>query len=190
VKKKLAIGSGLVLAIALFCGFQTAPNLSAAYWPNNFTSGDIGLVTGYISGVPTMGPSKLHDTGSVLTYNGSPIPGTGTVTSFAFTNGGGFVGTVGGTSTINPSLSLAYTTPSNIASLRGVITGTAATTDSVTIAGITTSSKCTFSPSNSDAATTLPTVQPYITVTANTATLNFAATATVGATYNVLCTIN
>lgn len=190
MKKKLILGGTLLLAAIAFCAFQTAPVLQAAYWSNAFTSGDIPLVSSYINGVAVVSPSKLHDSGSALTYNGSPIPGSGTVTSFAFTNGGGFVGTVGGTSTINPSLSLVYTAPTTSTTLRGVLTATAASTSTATITGVTTGSKCTFSPSNSDAATTLPTVQPYITPTANTVTLNFAATATAGATYNVLCTIS
>ncbi len=73
MKKKLAIGGAILLAIVTFCGFQTAPILSAAYWPNSFTAGTMPLVSGYISGVPVMAPSGLVDNGSALAYKGSPI---------------------------------------------------------------------------------------------------------------------
>ena len=53
---------------------------------------------------------------SVLGYYNLPAPGTGTVTSFIFTNGGGFTGSVA-TATTTPTLSLTGT-------LTGDVTGT------------------------------------------------------------------
>ena len=70
--------------------------------------------------------------------------------------------------------------------LVGTITLTAATSDSLTMQGVTTSSHCTFSPSNATATTA--TILAYYSVTTNTFTLTHAATVGNGATYGVMCT--
>jgi hypothetical protein len=69
------------------------------------------------------------------------------------------------------------------------ITLTTATTDSVTILGLTTASKCTFSPSNATAASVTATLAGYYTVASNSFTLHHVATSASGATYGVMCTI-
>jgi hypothetical protein len=68
---------------------------------------------------------------------------------------------------------------------RGVITLTAATSDSVTVAGLPTTASCTFSPSNSTATT--PTILPWYSIAANTFTLNHAATVGAGASFGYIC---
>lgn len=71
--------------------------------------------------------------------------------------------------------------------LKGVVTSAADTADSITITGVTTGSVCSFSPSSQTAAAAIPTLLPWVTVAANTVTLNYAATATAGLTFNVVC---
>lgn len=76
-----------------------------------------------------------------------------------------------------------------IPTLRGTLSLTTATTDSATIAGVTTSSKCTFSPTNSTAAAA--TVLAFVSsVSANTVVIGHAATVANGGTLNILCSVN
>lgn len=76
-------------------------------------------------------------------------------------------------------------------SLSANITLTTATSDAVTITGVTSSSKCSFSATNATAAgLTATTGALYYGVTANTFTLNHAATTAAAATYGVVCTVN
>lgn len=76
-----------------------------------------------------------------------------------------------------------------IPTLRGTLSLTAATTDSATITGVTTSSKCTFSPTNSTAAAA--TVLAFVSsVSANTVVIGHAATVANGGTLNILCSLN
>jgi len=77
------------------------------------TSGTVTLVNDTAS----PGASRYYGTNgsSVLGYFSLPSPGTGTVTSFAFTNGGGFTGTVTN-ATSTPTLSL-------VGTLTGDVTG-------------------------------------------------------------------
>lgn len=73
--------------------------------------------------------------------------------------------------------------------LRGTLSLTAATTDSATITGVTTSSICTFSPTNSTAAAA--TVLAFVSsVSANTVVIGHAATVANGGTLNILCSLN
>jgi hypothetical protein len=75
--------------------------------------------------------------------------------------------------------------------LTGNITLTTATSDAITITGVTTSSKCSFTATNATAAgLTNVTLAGYYAVTANTFTFNHAATTANGATYGVMCSIN
>jgi len=69
------------------------------------------------------------------------------------------------------------------------ITLTAATSDSVTIAGLTASSKCSFSATNATAAGVASTLAGYYTVAANSFTLHHVATTAAGATYGLMCTL-
>ena len=70
--------------------------------------------------------------------------------------------------------------------MSGTITLTTATSDAATIQGVTTSSKCSLAATNATATTT--TILPWLAYTANTVTVNHAATVGNGATYSVLCT--
>jgi hypothetical protein len=77
------------------------------------------------------------------------------------------------------------------AALKGVLsatlTTTAATSDNVTLAGVTTSSVCVFSAFNASAATNIAT--SYVSaVTANTVTITHTATASM--IYKIHCTVN
>lgn len=78
--------------------------------------------------------------------------------------------------------------------LNGPVTGnltlTAATTDSLTIAGVTTSSKCSFTATNATAAGVVGTLAGYYTLSANTFTLHHVATSAASATYGVVCSLN
>lgn len=67
------------------------------------------------------------------------------------------------------------------------ITLTTATSDFMIIPGVTASSKCSFVPVNSTAAGIASTLNGYYTTSANTFTLNHAATIAAGATYSVIC---
>jgi hypothetical protein len=70
----------------------------------------------------------------------------------------------------------------------GSITLTTATSDTIGISGVTTSSKCSFSPTNSTAAgLTSTTLAGYYAVSAGSFTLNHAATTASGATFGVSC---
>ncbi len=70
------------------------------------------------------------------------------------------------------------------------ITLTTATSDSVSINGVTASSKCSFTPSNSTAAGVVSTLAGYYTTTTNSFALHpMLATSASGATYGVICTI-
>jgi len=72
----------------------------------------------------------------------------------------------------------------------GNLTLTAAVTDSLTITGVTTSSKCSFAATNATAAGVVGTLAGYYTLSANTFTLHHVATSAAGATYGVLCSLN
>lgn len=78
---------------------------------------------------------------------------------------------------------------SNVAYLRGNLTLTTATSDSLTLTGVSESSVCSFAPTNSTAAN-VGTVLGYYSLSTNVFTLNHAATVASGATYGVLCTAN
>lgn len=138
MKSKLLIGVIFALGVFGFAFAQTAPNLSAAYWPNSIVAGDMPVVASYISGVPVMGDSGINAIAS----------------------------------TVRVANTAASTT---------------ATTLAVTMTGVSTSSKCTFSAANSSAGTQSPTLEPYYTPTANTVTLTFAAAPTAGAIFTVQC---
>jgi len=70
------------------------------------------------------------------------------------------------------------------------ITLTAATSDSATMTGITTSSKCSFTATNATAAGIVSTLAGYYTVSSGSFTLHHVATSAAGATYGVLCSVN
>jgi hypothetical protein len=73
--------------------------------------------------------------------------------------------------------------------VRGTGTYTTATSDAITVTGATTSSICTFSPTNALAAAA--TVIPFISsVAANSVTISHVATTASGGTVNIICTIN
>lgn len=72
--------------------------------------------------------------------------------------------------------------------LTGTLTYTAATSDAVTITGITTSSTCSFEATNATAAAA--TVVPWYAVTTNTVTINHVATTASGGTVAIMCTVN
>jgi len=67
---------------------------------------------------------------------------------------------------------------------------TAATSDSATMTGITTSSKCSFTATNATAAGIVSTLAGYYTVSSGNFTLHHVATSAAGATYGVLCSVN
>jgi hypothetical protein len=64
---------------------------------------------------------------------------------------------------------------------------TSATSDSISISGVTTSSKCSLAATNLTAAGITSTLAGYYTVSTGTFTLNHAATLAAGATYGVSC---
>lgn len=100
----------------------------------------------------------------------------GTITSV-----GAGLGLSGGGS--SGAVTLSLITPSPVA---GMITLTTATSDNAAITGVTTSSICVLSPTNSTA--TGATILPYISsVSANEVTISHAATVGDGATYNIVC---
>jgi hypothetical protein len=71
--------------------------------------------------------------------------------------------------------------------VRGNLSLTTATSDTASITGVTTSSACTFSPSNSTAAAA--TVIAYVSaVTTNSVMITHAATTANGGTLNIICT--
>jgi hypothetical protein len=143
---------------------------------------------------------QLTATGNIITSGGYLETDTGV---FPVVAGSGTIGSlgspfsavyVGGASTNNIKItgtataSRQATLPDGASGtvLVGAITLTMETSDSLTLQGVTTSSHCTFSPSNSTATTA--TILPYYSVTANTFTLTHAATVGNGATYGVMCT--
>lgn len=73
--------------------------------------------------------------------------------------------------------------------LRGTLTLTTATTDSATITGVTSSSNCTFSPTNSTAAAAT-TVAFVSSVSTNTVVIGHVATTASGGTLDIHCTVN
>ena len=94
----------------------------------------------------------------------------------------------------NVATAVAATDAVPLGQLNGPVTGnltlTSATADSLTIAGISASSKCSFAPTNAAAASVAGTLAGYYTVSANTFTLNHVATSAAGATYGVVCSLN
>lgn len=74
--------------------------------------------------------------------------------------------------------------------LKGTLTTTAATSNSTTITGITSTSRCSFEATNATSGNPATVPQPYYTVAANTFTLNYSTTATAGGTFAILCTPN
>jgi len=77
----------------------------------------------------------------------------------------------------------------SVCNVSGSLTYTTATSDTATVTGATSSSHCTFSPTNATAAAA--TVVGYISaVTTNSVTITHVATAASGGTVNILCTIN
>jgi len=100
---------------------------------------------------------------------------------------------VGNWSAATPSLGTNTTQLATMAALytattlTGNITLTAAASDSITITGLSTASKCSFAPTNSTAAGITSTLAGYYAVSANTFTLNHAASIASGATYGVMC---
>lgn len=73
--------------------------------------------------------------------------------------------------------------------LIGTLNLTTATSDSATIAGVTSSSHCVFSPTNSTAAAS--TVAGYVSaVGTNSVTIAHVATSASGGTMNILCSVN
>lgn len=94
----------------------------------------------------------------------------------------------------NVASAVAATDAVPLGQLNGPVTGnltlTSATADSLTIAGVSVSSKCSFSANNAAAASVAGTLAGYYTVSANTFTLNHVATSAAGATYGVICSLN
>ena len=94
----------------------------------------------------------------------------------------------------NVATAVAATDAVPLGQLNGPVTGsltlTSATADSLTIAGVSASSKCSFSATNATAASVAGTLAGYYTVSANTFTLNHVATSAAGATYGVVCSLN
>jgi hypothetical protein len=71
----------------------------------------------------------------------------------------------------------------------GTISLTVSTSDSASISGVTSSSHCVFSPTNSTATGT--TILPYISaMSEGIVTITHVATVGNGATYNIVCTVN
>lgn len=86
-----------------------------------------------------------------------------------------------------PASIIAPTTGTGFAMLKGSLVTTAATTNAVTITGVSTSSTCSISPTNAAGATNVATT--YISAkAANTITVTHVATASLN--YDLLCTPN
>lgn len=91
---------------------------------------------------------------------------------------------IGGLPVFSQSTLTLPTTGTSYGVLKGTLTTTAATSDALTITGLATTSVCTFSATNSTAATNIAT--SYVSaVAANSVTLTHTATASM--TYSFLC---
>ncbi len=94
----------------------------------------------------------------------------------------------------NLSNAVALTDAVPLGQLNGPLTGnltlTSATTDNVTILGLSTTSKCSYSATNATAAGVAGTLAGYYTLAMNTFTLHHVATSAAGATYGVVCSVN
>jgi len=74
--------------------------------------------------------------------------------------------------------------------VRGTLTMTTAASDVATVTGATSSSVCTFAPTNTTAAASSTVLAFISAVAANAVTISHAATVASGGTLNVICTIN
>jgi len=96
-----------------------------------------------------------------------------------------YVGQSQGSMLLGPSTIVDAGSGTSYPVLKGVLTTTAATSDAVTITGVTSTSNCVFGEANATAATNVATT--YISaVAANTVTVTHTATA--GMIYNIHCT--
>jgi hypothetical protein len=173
------------------------------------TSGTLKAATGTFGTALTVGGNNVcQSTGTNCPASGMVYPGAGVPkstgsawgTSYSVTGGGAFVATASGalnnghlaswvTSGGGDDVTDSGVTASNVFSLRGTVTFTTATTDSATITGVTSSSNCVFSPTNSTAAAA--TTIAYISaVSANTVTFTHVGTTASGGTENIACTVN
>ena len=173
----IAIAIGLIAAFGISAqnGF-----LSGAYFINPTTLGTIPMCNQFSGGLCVYSPSGLVDNGTILTYKGQTIAtGTGAVTqitagtNISVNNGGVGNVTVTGTTQV----------------VKGSLTFTTATTDVATVAGATSSSHCTFSPTNLTAAA--DTLADFVSTKAtNAITITHSATTASGGTVDILCTLN
>jgi hypothetical protein len=180
VKKRYLV---LLGALAVCVAFAFAQNgfLSGAYFVNPTVLGTVPMCEQFSGGLCVYEPSGLVDNGTILTYKGVQV---GLITSgvtqiVAGANSGISLSPSGGTGIV--------TITGN--SVSGSGTYTTATSDAITVTGATSSSHCTFSPTNATAAAA--TVIGYISsVSANTVTITHVATSASTGTVNVLCTLN
>lgn len=183
---------------------------------NDFFIADVnGIQRFYINNATNQGTNINGDGNGAVNINGGPNAGTGGLNVYtggasptvAFnvssvgditfrenstsTQWGKFTGTLTGQRTYTmPDASgtvvLAATTNA-VPVLPASLTTTAATSDSVSITGVTASSHCTIGPTNASAATNVATT--YISAKGS-GSITVTHTATASMTYDILCTAN
>lgn len=171
----------IVLALSCALAFAQGGFLSGAYFINPTVLGTIPMCNQFSGGLCVYSPSGLVDNGSTLAYKGTQVALiTSNVTQI----------TAGSGITVSPGGGTGNVTVTNAAqAVSGSGTYTTATSDGITVTGATTSSHCSFSPTNSTAAAA--TVVGYVSaVAANLVTITHVATTASGGTVSVLCTLN
>lgn len=194
------LGSGTNVGHGLVCGNGCVSTTAGTGVINaNEISGVLlsGLATGILkntAGVPSIAtpgtdyvvPSG-NITGTAAGLSGTPTLPNGTLAqTSAITTNSTLIAT---TAAVTTALA-AYTPTASLGlPVSGGLTLTTATTDTATIAGVTSSSHCVFSPTNATAAAI--TVLGFISsVSANTVVFSHAATVALGGTINIVCTVN
>lgn len=149
----------VILICCVWLAVAQAPSTSGFYTFNTGNPNQLVKLLGYSGGsnIPVATASLLSDNGTVLSYAGTSM-------------------------TINGAPAV---TGLGQGDIKAQVTTTAATSDAITVTGVTSTSNCTFSPANASAATDVAT--SFISaVAANSVTLTHTATA--GMIYNLQCT--
>jgi hypothetical protein len=180
MKKRYWLAIAFAVALAIGVGAQNG-FLSGAYFVNPTVLGTIPECSQFSGGLCVYSPSGLVDNGTILTYKGIQIASaSGAVTQI----------TAGTNVSISPSGGTGNVTVNAATQVfKGSLTFTVATTDVATVTGATSSSHCTFSPTNLTAAADI--LADFISTKAtNAITITHSATTASGGTLDILCTVN
>lgn len=180
MKKRYWLAIAFAVALAIGVGAQNG-FLSGAYFINPTVLGTIPECSQFSGGLCVYSPSGLVDNGTILTYKGVQIASaSGAVTQI----------TAGTNVSISPSGGTGNVTVNAATQVfKGSLTFTTATTDVGTVTGATSSSHCTFSPTNVTASADL--LADFISTKAtNAITITHSATTASGGTVDILCTVN